>query len=322
MGSCGDRNSDLNMDRKADEEPKKDEENKDFDGLSATNGPSVGCGRTRCTSEGEDNNKDHLKRQRCSPNPAIIFPEIAASPPRFVSLEQIMQAAKGVSNMALAHEIAVDREFKIEKVEPPEASLHKQVKDIMHKVFWDILQSQLEEDPPNYTQSMVLLEDVKQGLLSLLLPHNNKLKQQINEVLDIDLIRQQAEKGALDFQYYAQYVISVMSRMCAPVRDEEIRDLMKITEVVPLFRGILATIDLMRIDMANFTIQQIRPHIQQHSIEYEKRKFGEYLETQQDGLEFTRLWLQESRDKLVAVSGEADSEPNPANGTRNSYFPK
>lgn len=30
-----------------------------------------------------------------------------------------------------------------------------------------------------------------EGLLSLLLPHNNKLKQQINEVLDIDLIRQQ-----------------------------------------------------------------------------------------------------------------------------------
>jgi hypothetical protein len=31
-----------------------------------------------------------------------------------------MQAANGVTNMALAHEIAVDSEFKLEKFEAPE----------------------------------------------------------------------------------------------------------------------------------------------------------------------------------------------------------
>jgi hypothetical protein len=32
------------------------------------------------------------------------------------------------------------------------------------------------------------------------LPHNVKLKEEILEVLDADLIRQQAERGTLDFQ--------------------------------------------------------------------------------------------------------------------------
>ena len=41
-----------------------------------------------------------------------------ASPPKFVSFEDIMQAANGVSNMALAHEIAVDNEFRFKKQEP------------------------------------------------------------------------------------------------------------------------------------------------------------------------------------------------------------
>jgi hypothetical protein len=41
---------------------------------------------------------------------------------------------------------------------------------------------------------------LSQNLTSLLLPQHTKLKEQISEVLDADLIKQQAEKGILDFQ--------------------------------------------------------------------------------------------------------------------------
>ena len=37
-----------------------------------------------------------------------------------MSLDEIMAAADGMKNMALAHEIAVDTNFKLEKLEPPE----------------------------------------------------------------------------------------------------------------------------------------------------------------------------------------------------------
>lgn len=43
-----------------------------------------------------------------------------ASPPRFITLEEIMSAAKSMSDMALAHEIAVDSNFELTKFEPPE----------------------------------------------------------------------------------------------------------------------------------------------------------------------------------------------------------
>ena len=43
-----------------------------------------------------------------------------ASPPKYVAFEEIMKAAAGVTNMKLAHEIAVDPEFKLEQHEPPE----------------------------------------------------------------------------------------------------------------------------------------------------------------------------------------------------------
>ena len=46
-------------------------------------------------------------------------------------------------------------------------------------------------------------------------------------------------------------------------------------------REIFEVLDLMKMDMANFTIQQIRPYIQQQSVEYERKKFQEFLKTQQ-----------------------------------------
>lgn len=44
-----------------------------------------------------------------------------------MSLDEVMNAVNGVTNMALAHEIALDSNFKLEKFDPPQSSLEKQV---------------------------------------------------------------------------------------------------------------------------------------------------------------------------------------------------
>jgi hypothetical protein len=79
---------------------------------------------------------------------------------------------------------------------------------------------------------------------------------------------------------YATYLINVLSQLCAPVRDDEIALLRTLTEVVPLFQGINKTLDHMKLDMANFHIQQARPLIVDQSVEYEKIKFKEFLAVQ------------------------------------------
>jgi len=71
-----------------------------------------------------------------------------------------------------------------------------------------------------------------------------------------------------------------MAKLCAPVRDEKISELTQTKNVVPLFRGILDTLKLMRIDMANFAIDVMRPHIVANSVAYEKQKFNEFLRLQ------------------------------------------
>ncbi|XP_043483157.1 T-complex protein 11-like protein 1 isoform X1 [Leptopilina heterotoma] len=262
-------------------------------------GPSVEYS-SQVSTESDDEN---LKRAK-----NFMLGITGASPPKYVSLEEIMKATDGLKNMALAHEIAVDKNFKLEKLGVDEIGLHKQVKEIIHKAFWSLLEEQLAEDPPNYIQALVLLKEIKGTLDELVLPHHKKIRENINEVLDVDLIKQQAENGVLDFQHYAHYVMNIMSKICAPVRDDRIKELRQCTDVVETFRGIMEVLQLMRLDLANFTITMMRPNIVASSIEYEKTKFAEFLKIQSDGLRYTRVWiLKHLNEKKIET---ATNDPN------------
>ncbi|KAH0554722.1 T-complex protein 11-like protein 1 [Cotesia glomerata] len=247
-----------------------------------------------------------------------------ASPPKFVSLDEIINAANGMTNMALAHEIAVDKNFKLDAAvlennldEGEEAEgeaddevaktkkLQKKVKEIMHYAFWNLLKQQLNEDPPDYSQALVLLREIRETLEDLVLPHHKKIRENLREILDIDLIKQQAEKGVLNFTHYSHYVLNLMSKICAPVRDDKIKELLECSDIVETFKGIMETLQLMKLDLANFTITMMRPNIVASSIEYEKKKFAQFLEIQTDGLQFTRRWLlKHLDDKKVADAAD------------------
>ena len=53
-------------------------------------------------------------------------------------------------------------------------------------------------------------------------------------------------------------------------------------------RAIFSVLDLMKVDMANFAVSSIRPHLMQQSVEYERKQFQEFLEKQPSM--FNVLW--------------------------------
>ncbi|XP_068169001.1 T-complex protein 11-like protein 1 [Antennarius striatus] len=217
-----------------------------------------------------------------------------ASPPRFVSIEELMETAKDVTNMALAHEIIVNQEFQITPAELPEGSLERKVKEIMHKAFWDCLEEQLKEDPPTYGHAIKLVAEIKETMLSFLLSGHGRLRSCIEEVLDLPLIQQQADNGALDIGQLSQFIIGVMGSLCAPCRDDDINKLKEITDIVPLFKAIFSVLDRMKLDMANFAINSIRPHMSNHAVQYERSKFHEFLQKNPNALDYTEKWLEDT----------------------------
>lgn len=244
------------------------------------------------TSNNDQDNKTTPNKSIPGARQEMLNNITAASPPRFLSLPEIMVAAKKLEDIALVHEIAVNKNFKLEPQEPPNNSLMKQVKDTMHKAFWELLREQLNNDPPEYTQAMILLSEIRTSLSSLLLDQHTKLKEEICQVLDVELIQNQIDNNCLDFEYYTKFILNLMSKICAPVRDDSIHALTLLNDPVDIFKGIIENLNLMKLDMANFTITAQRRALNACSADYEREKFEEYLKVKPDALNVTAEWLK------------------------------
>uniref|UniRef100_A0A8C6R4I7 T-complex 11 n=1 Tax=Nannospalax galili TaxID=1026970 RepID=A0A8C6R4I7_NANGA len=158
--------------------------------------------------------------------------------------------------------------------------LEDETKDTMHSDFWDHLKEQLPE--------------IKEILLPLLLPRQNRLRSEMEEALDMDFLNQQAERGDLNVPYLSKYILNMMVLLCSPVRDEAVQKLENITDPVRLLRGIFRVLGLMKMDMVNYTIQSLQPQLQEHSIQYERAKFQELLNKQPSLLNHTTKWLTQA----------------------------
>ncbi|NXA18553.1 TCP11 protein, partial [Ibidorhyncha struthersii] len=229
--------------------------------------------------------------------------------PQALSAHELQQITDDISKLAIAHEIALNGDFKLQAASFSPKSLANRVKETLHKAFWDSLEEQLSARPPDYTRAIQLLQEIKEALLSLLLPRHHQLRSQIEEALDMELIRQEAEHGALDIRGLTTFVLGTMARLCAPIRDEEVQGLQSLTDPAQLLREILRVLGLMKMDMLNFTIQSIRTHLQDHTVQYERKKFQELLDKLPNSLDRTRAWLCEAAAEVSVSSSQPPSHP-------------
>ncbi|XP_052600364.1 T-complex protein 11 homolog isoform X5 [Peromyscus californicus insignis] len=184
--------------------------------------------------------------------------------------------------------------------------------------FWDHLKEQLSSVPPDFSCALELLKEVREILLSLLLPRQNRLRSEIEEALDMDFLHQQAERGDLDVTYLSKYILNMMVLLCAPVRDEAVQKLESITDPVRLLRGIFQVLGQMKMDMVNYTIQSLQPQLQEHSIQFERAEFQERLNKEPNLLDHTIKWLTQAAADLTTPSAscpdtrDSSSSPGPS----------
>ncbi|KAK4809064.1 hypothetical protein QYF61_004000 [Mycteria americana] len=215
-------------------------------------------------------------------------------------MNELQQITDDISKLTIVHEIALNSDFKLQAASFSPKSLENRVKETLHKAFWDSLEEQLSASPPDYTRAIQLLQEIKE---------HNQLRSQIDEALDMELIRQEAEHGALDIHGLTVYVLGTMARLCAPIRDEEVRGLQSLTDPAQLLREIFRVLGLMKMDMLNFTIQSLRTHLQDHTVQYERKKFQELLDKLPNSLDRTREWLCKAAAEVSVSSSQLPSHP-------------
>ncbi|KAI9345539.1 T-complex 11 [Obelidium mucronatum] len=185
-----------------------------------------------------------------------------------------------LTNEKLAHELTLDPEFSLKK--PALSDLEASVREMARKAFFD----QVRQDfiKGNFgTHVPEFLNDIKDQLIAMV-SEKGKIAAEIHEALDIAYISHQIKNKTLNLPLVLQFIVSKMSQLCAPLRDAAIRkittELSTATEAaafVPIFDQILIVLDDMKLDLANYKLQTLRPHLKTQAVEYEKSKFRQSL---------------------------------------------
>ncbi|XP_057616703.1 T-complex protein 11 X-linked protein 2-like [Chionomys nivalis] len=191
--------------------------------------------------------------------------------------------------------------------------------ETMYNAFWDDLKNQLSKTPPDFSCALELISNIRQILVSLLLPRQNRLRNEIEKALDINLLKQETEHGALNVPHLSNYILNLMALLCAPVRDEAVQNLESIKDPVELLRGIFHVLGLMKMDMMNYTIKNIQPYLQEHSVQYERAKFQELLDKQPNLLDCTIKWMTRAATDVTKPLPSTSVSPSSSFGI--SLFP-
>jgi hypothetical protein len=92
----------------------------------------------------------------------LVRDYLGASPAKFITVGQLKEINDELSNMAIAHEISLNPDFKVEDLkEKTTSNLTKKVEEIATKAFYDSIRAKLQEDPPNYEPLFNLYAELK-----------------------------------------------------------------------------------------------------------------------------------------------------------------
>ncbi|KAI9313091.1 T-complex 11 [Dichotomocladium elegans] len=146
-----------------------------------------------------------------------------------------------------------------------------------------------------------------QRLLKMI-PQGSVLYNQVNDSLDIELITQEAIQKTFDLDRTLRFVVHIMSQICAPVRDEAIRNIGEIESPIQRLQATLEMLDEMLLDLGNYRLRALRPHLIPIAVEYERSKFAESLANGAVGLARTRNWLRQAVRRLNDVATERNPD--------------
>uniref|UniRef100_A0A8C5JXP0 T-complex 11 family, X-linked 2 n=1 Tax=Jaculus jaculus TaxID=51337 RepID=A0A8C5JXP0_JACJA len=215
-----------------------------------------------------------------------------------VPTTDIIETLNEVSNLSIDQEIVISQDLSVEK-DLAQESMDTKFVEQMCEAFWDHLKEQLSNTPPDFSCVLELLINIKHILITLLLPRQTGLRNEIEETLNMDLLKQETEHGTLDFPLLSTNILHVMALLCVPFRDEAVQNLESIKDPVELLRGIFQVLILMKRDMANYTIRNVQPYLQEHSFQDERDEFQKLLNKQPNLLKRTTKWITRAATDLI-----------------------
>ena len=177
-------------------------------------------------------------------------------------------------NRTMMHELSISKEYKID-MQP-----HIKMRDAIIDTVRSNLKHGLDLDQGN-VMIPAIAELIHDRLLRLLTP-GNSLHVLISEALDPTMVANQVKNGAFSYEKFFSFMNSILPKICAPVRDPEVKDLAERPSQDPVeqLARIYYVIDLLLLDHMNFILLSYAPRLLEGSVSWEQREFAKQLHGQ------------------------------------------
>lgn len=213
------------------------------------------------------------------------------------------------SNRILTHELAIDREFRIP------ASAHSDIRDTVNRALCDSMRKGFEEGMGS-AWTVAMAQEIR-GKLTHIVKPGNSMHNIIVETLDDSLIMNQCKQGIFSYDNFFQFMASILPKLCAPFRDDEVKILAADLEsngendtsamVEKLFR-LLHFIDLLSLDYSNFLLMNAAPVLIRESVGYERRIFAAELAEGRLSLSRTNRWWRNASVNMLTEADRRDPD--------------
>lgn len=193
------------------------------------------------------------------------------------------------SNRVMIHELALNKDYRID------VESRLKVRDATVQTAVNQIREQLNSGIGD-VWIVGMAATISEKLLSLVAPEH-PLHRLIAETIDPKLIASQVKFGSFSYTQFFSFMNTVLPKLCAPVRDTEVKALAEDHDEDPVRRlaKLNFVIDLLSLDNANNTLHRHAPGIIKAAPQYEQNAFSKLVD--KDPLERLQDWWSRAKTR-------------------------
>lgn len=163
----------------------------------------------------------------------------------------------------------------------------------------------------------ILFTTLRDILLSLL---PTKDRQQVSEIMDIELLVQQLKHGSFDFVEMSQWLGDVFKLHCAPMRDQWVVEMIEkfvdaynynnVSYLVNGLRMIFQILEAMKLDVANHQIRILRPVLIETAVDFERDYFQTLINHSKINIHDSLNWFYKNFVKKFDSIQQQQQQPS------------
>lgn len=211
-------------------------------------------------------------------------------------------------NRVVVHELAINSEYRISAEE-----YRAQQAELAQPLYLQMRANMLDEDDheTKFKFFMTMAKNIKDKLQRLLKP-GNAVFNLLEDILDLNLIQRQYVVGHFSYEKFFAAMASLLPQMCAPIRDEEVKDLVqnKISDgnILDRVEALNGFIDVMICDYINYMLKVAAPTLIETAAPYEAKRFAQDVESGVHGLGAAEAAWRSARSKVLGELQRRDPE--------------